>query len=283
MTGHRVGLQSKGVTLATEQVSFIYPDGTQALEDVSVSINAGERVAIIGQNGSGKSTLVRHFNGLLRPTDGRVLVGSRDVAGRHVADLAREVGVSFQNPDRQIFAARVRAEVSFGARNVGLRGAELEEALEAALESVGLLARADANPYDLGFSERKLLALASILAMRTPAVILDEPTTGQDRHGVDRVIKIVRSLSAEGRTVVAVSHDMNFVAEAFQRVIVMREGIVVLDGPVGKAFDETNWSVLRSTHLEPPFAATLGARAGLGSTPTDDSFVAALAASRPRL
>ena len=282
MTDHPVGPQSSGVALVTEQVSFSYPDGTQALEDVSMSIDAGERVAIIGQNGSGKSTLVRHFNGLLRPTAGRVLVGGRDVAGRHVADLARDVGISFQNPDRQIFAARVRAEVGFGARNVGLRGADLEQALETALDWVGLLARANSNPYDLGFSERKLLALASILAMRTPAIILDEPTTGQDRHGVDRVISIVRSLSAEGRTVIAVSHDMRFVAEAFQRVIVMLDRTVVLDGPVGEAFDETNWGVLRSTNLDAPFAATLGARAGLGSTPTDDSFVAALAASRSR-
>ena len=282
MTGPPVGLLSTGVAIATEGVSFTYPDGTQALKDVSVSINAGERVAIIGQNGSGKSTLVRHFNGLLRPTDGRVLVDGRDVAKRHVASLAREVGISFQNPDRQIFAARVRAEVGFGARNVGLRGDDLDHAVEAALEWVGLLARADSNPYDLGFSERKLLALASILAMRTPAVILDEPTTGQDLYGVGRVIRIVRSLSAEHRTVVAVSHDMSFVAEAFQRVIVMRDGCVVLDGPAEDVFDEASWPVLESTYLEPPFAATLGARAGLGSTPTNDSFVAALAASRSR-
>ena len=280
MSGGSVDRQ--GVALATEGLGFSYPDGTRALTDVFVSIRPGERVAIVGQNGSGKSTLVRQFNGLLRPTDGRVLVGGHDVARRHVADLAREVGISFQNPDRQIFAARVRAEVGFGARNVGLRGNDLDRAVEAALDSVGLLAEAESNPYDLGFSQRKLLALASILAMRTPALILDEPTTGQDRHGVERVVAIVRSVSTVQRTVVAISHDMNFVAEAFERVIVMRAGRVVLDAPILEAFDQASWPVLESTYLEPPFAARLGARGGLGSTPTNDSFVAALAASRPR-
>lgn len=272
----------RGVALAAEGLGFTYPDGTRALSDVSVSIRAGERVAVVGQNGSGKSTLVRHFNGLLRPTGGRVLIDGRDISGRHVADLARDVGLSFQNPDRQIFSARVRAEVGFGARNIGLRGAHLNEAVVRALELVGLENHAETNPYDLGFSERKLLALASILAMRTPAVILDEPTTGQDRHGVQRVIQIVRSLAAEGRTVVGISHDMSFVAEAFERVIVMLDGRAVLDAPVDAVFEEANWPVLESTYLEPPLAAQLGAHARLGSTPTEKSFVAALAAFRQR-
>src|SRR5439155_16611108 len=135
-------------------------------------------------NASGKSTLVRQLNGLLAPTEGRVLVEGRDTRGRHVAELARTVGLAFQNPDRQIFAGRVRREVEFGPRNVGLRGAELEAAVSAALEQVGLADQAEANPYALGFSRRKLLAIASVLAMRTPVVVLDEPTTGQDARGM---------------------------------------------------------------------------------------------------
>ncbi len=269
-----------GVALAIENVSFAYPDGTRALEGVSLSIAAGERVAIVGQNGSGKSTLVRHFNGLLRPTEGRVLVNGKDTARRHVAQLARDVAISFQNPDRQIFSARVRAEVGFGARNLGLRGEALDNAVAESLQSVGLEAHADSNPYDLGFSERKLLALASILAMGTPAIVLDEPTTGQDRRGIERVVGIVRALSAHGRTVVAISHDMGFVAQAFERIIVMRDGRVVLDAPVHEAFAEPSWEVLRSTYLEPPLAARAGAAAGLGSTPTEESFVEALARRR---
>ncbi len=269
-----------GLELAVERLGFTYPDGTRALTDVSLAIPAGQRVAIIGQNGSGKSTLVRHFNGLLRATEGRVLVGGEEVGRRHVAELARLVGISFQNPDRQIFAARAAAEVGFGARNVGVRGAELDERVSAALAQVGLTEQANTNPYDLGFSQRKLLAVASILAMGTPAVILDEPTTGQDEPGIERVMALVARLGDDGRTVIAVSHDMRFVAESFERVLVMRDGRLVLDGPTAQVFEEGNWPTLASTYLEAPLPARLGARLGLGATPTDAAFVTALAHQR---
>lgn len=269
---------TSGVALATEDLSFTYPDGTRALAGVSLQIPAGSRMAIVGQNGSGKSTLVRHFNGLLRATAGQVLVDGKPVGRRHVADLARIVGISFQNPDRQIFAGGVRAEVAFGARNIGLGGSALDEKVNAALKTVGLSGQADANPYDLGLSERKLLAMASILAMGTPAIVLDEPTTGQDAKGVQRVAEIVEQLGREGRTVVAISHDMRFVAETFERVAVLREGRLILDGTVNEAFAQENWPILESTYLEPPFPARLGARLGVGSTPTTAAFVDALVA-----
>lgn len=269
---------TRGIDLATKDLSFSYPDGTRALANVSLEIPAGSRVAIVGQNGSGKSTLVRHFNGLLRASNGEVLVDGEPVGRRHVALLARLVGISFQNPDRQIFSGRVRAEVAFGPSNVGLRGAARDEQVNSALDSVGLGTRADANPYDLGFSERKLLALASILAMGTPAIVLDEPTTGQDANGVQRVKEIVGQLGREGRTVVAISHDMSFVAETFDRVIVLLDGRLVLEGTVDEVFGRDNWPILESTYLEPPLSARLGARLGLGSTPTNAAFVEALVA-----
>jgi energy-coupling factor transport system ATP-binding protein len=259
-----------------EAVSFVYPDGTQALADVNLRIAPGEIVAIVGQNGSGKSTLVRHLNGLLRPTSGRVLLDGSDIRSAHVARLAATVGLAFQNPDRQLFAGRVSAEVAFGPRNRGIRGVALEERVEMALEAVGLAGLASANPYDLGYSRRKLLALASVLAMRTPILLLDEPTTGQDARGVARVRDVVAEAGAGGRTVIAISHDMRFVAECFPRVVVMRAGRVVLDGPAGEVFGEAAWPELRATYLEPPLSALAGARLGLGSTPTDEALVAAL-------
>jgi energy-coupling factor transport system ATP-binding protein len=263
--------------ISLDAVHFTYPDGTVALDGVSLEIAAGERVAIVGQNGSGKSTLVRQLNGLLRPTAGRVLLDGREAADRHVAELAAIVGLAFQNPDRQIFASSVRREVGFGARNVGRRGAALDAAVAAALEAVGLADAADANPYDLGYSRRKLLAIASILAMETPIVVLDEPTTGQDARGVARVARIVNQLAVAGRTVLAISHDMRFVASSFTRVVVMRAGRVVLDGTPGDVFGERNWDTLASTYLEPPLAARVGASLGLGSTPTEEALVDALA------
>lgn len=263
--------------IEVEGLVHVYPDGTRAIDGLDLSIAAGERIAIVGQNGSGKSTFVRHFNGLLRPTSGRVLVDGSDAGGRRVADLARTVGLAFQDPDRQIFAGTVRSEVAFGPRNVGLRGAELEAAVDRALTAAGLERDAATKPYDLGFSRRKLLALASILAMGTPIVVLDEPTTGQDARGMDRVQRIVADLSAAGRTVIAVSHDMRFVAESFERVIVMRDGRIVLDGTPAAAFAEEAWPTLASTYLEPPLPARIGARLGLGATPTEARLVEALA------
>ena len=264
--------------ITVERLVHVYPDGTRAVDGLNLTIASGDRLAIIGQNGSGKSTLVRHFNGLLRPTEGRVLVDGSDSTGRRVADLARTVGLAFQDPDRQIFAGNVRSEVAFGPRNSGLRGVDLEQAVDRALALAGLEADGATNPYDLGYSRRKLLALASVIAMGTPTLVLDEPTTGQDARGIDRVQGIVADLSAAGRTVIAVSHDMRFVAESFERVVVMRAGQIVLDGTPAEVFAEAAWPTLATTYLEPPLAARVGARLGLGATPTEAALVGALVA-----
>ena len=257
-------------------LGHVYPSGVRALDGVSLTIPAGERTALIGQNGSGKTTLVRHWNGILRPTDGRVLLDGADAAGRTVAQLARIVGLVYQNPDRQIFASSVRSEVAFGPRNVGLSGAALRTAVDEALAATGLHDEAATNPYDLGSSRRKLLALASVLAMGTPVLVLDEPTTGQDERGVAIVSQVIDAVAAAGRTVVVISHDMGFVAERFERVVAMRLGRVVLDGAPAEVFARDAWATLHSTFVEPPLAAIVGDRLGLGSTPTDDALVAAL-------
>ncbi|MGZ8438849.1 MAG: energy-coupling factor ABC transporter ATP-binding protein [Candidatus Limnocylindrales bacterium] len=262
--------------LETTGLVHVYPGGTRAVDGVDLVIRRGERVAIIGQNGSGKTTLVRHFNGLLRPTEGRVLVDGVDAASRRVAALAASVGLAFQDPDRQIFAGRVRSEVAFGPRNLGLSGADLDRAIDDALVATGLEGEASTNPYDLGYSRRKLLALASVLAMNTPIVVLDEPTTGQDARGVARIQRVVAGLSEAGRTVIAISHDMRFVAETFDRVVVMGSGRILLDGTPAAVFAESAWPTLASTYLEPPLAARVGARLGIGSTPTEAGLVETL-------
>lgn len=217
--------------ISCEGLVFDYPDGTRALHGLDLRVEAGERVAITGRNGSGKSTLVRHWNGLLRPSAGRVLVDGLPTSGRRVAQLARTVGMTFQDPDRQLFAATCGREVAFGARNVGLRGAELDEAVDGALSAVGLEEKAGANPYDLGPSRRRLLALASVVAMRTPVVVLDEPTMGLDAREIAMVESVIAQLAAAGRTVATISHDARFVATSFQRVVRLDAGRVVADGP----------------------------------------------------
>ena len=264
--------------LNLEGLVYVYREGgVRAVDGVDLRIAAGERLAIIGQNGSGKSTLVRHLNGLLRPTDGRVLVDGVDATRMTVAQLAHEVGLVFQDPDRQIFAGSVLAEVEYGPRNLGLRGRELRSAVETALAAVGLEPEARTNPYDLGASRRKLLALASVLAMETAVLVLDEPTTGQDERGVERVRAVISDAHTAGRTVIAISHDMRFVAEGFERIVVMRAGRIVLDGSPEQVFRQDSWSTLESTFLEPSLPAVIGERLGLGSTPTDASLIQALA------
>jgi energy-coupling factor transport system ATP-binding protein len=265
--------------LAVDDLVHVYPDGgVRALDGINLRIDPGERVALVGQNGSGKTTLVRHLNGLLRPTSGTVRLDGTDAAGLTVAQLARRVGLVFQDPDRQIFSGSVRGEVDFGARNVGLRDGARHAAVAEALRATGLEGEAATNPYDLGGARRKLLALASVLAMETPVLVLDEPTTGQDAAGVERVHEIVESVAAAGRTVIAISHDMRFVADAFERVVVMRAGRVILDGTPAAVFAPDAWERLGSTYLEPPFAAVVGDRLGLEATPTDAALVAALRA-----
>ena len=270
-------------SVALEGLVHVYAAGEfRALDGIDLSIGRGERVALVGQNGSGKSTLIRHLNGLLRPTSGRVLIDGTDAANKTVAALAHHVAVCFQDPDRQIFAGSVRGEVAFGPRNLGISGAAQRDAIDGALGSVGLTAEADTNPYDLGYSRRKLLTVASVLAMHTPVVVLDEPTTGQDARGVARIAAIVQMLGQAGRTVIAVSHDMRFVAEGFDRVVVMRAGRIVMDGSAVDVFGRGSWDTLASTFLEPTFAARVGERVGLGSTPTDAALVAAVAGQGDR-
>jgi energy-coupling factor transport system ATP-binding protein len=258
-------------------LGFRYPDGVVALDGVNLRIGSGDRVAIVGQNGSGKSTLIRHLNGLLRPTSGSLLLDESDAARMRVAHLAATVGVAFQNPDRQIFSGSVEAEVAFGPRNLGWPAAEVRRAVREALELTGLAGEEARNPYDLGYGRRKLLAIASVLAMRTPVLVLDEPTTGQDADGTARLTSIIERVSADGRTVIAVTHDMELVAEAFERVVVLREGRIILDGPPSDAFAPGNARLLASTNLEPPLAARVAGRLGVIGAVTIGAVVEALA------
>ena len=259
---------------------YVYPGGVTALAGIDLVVPAGESVALIGQNGSGKSTLVRHLNGLLRPTQGAVLIAGQPIGSQPVSSLARRVGLAFQNPDLQIFEARVVDEVSVGPRRCGFEPDEIREAVDAAMAVTGLTGLETGNPFNLGYSQRKLVAIASILAMRTPIVVLDEPTTGQDAAGVDRIAAIVQHIRAEGRTVVGISHDLRFVADNFDRVIVLRAGRIIAAGTPHTVFGRSSWTTLASTHLEPPGAARVGEDLALGSTPTDASLRERLRASR---
>jgi energy-coupling factor transporter ATP-binding protein EcfA2 len=216
--------------IVLEGVTHRYPTGVMALEAVDLTIRGGETVAIMGRNGSGKTTLVRHLDGLLRPTSGRVRLGGEDVARRSVAQLAGTVALGFQDPDRQIFARSVRAEVELGPRQLRREPRVRDTAVERALDAVGLADEAASHPADLPEGSRRLLALASLLAMECPILVLDEPTAGLDDAGAHIVERIVAAERALGHTVIAVSHDDRFVARSFERVVRLDGGRIVDDG-----------------------------------------------------
>jgi len=265
------------VHVAFEDLVHRYPSGIEAVRGVSLSIEPGEAVAILGQNGSGKTTLVKHLNGLLRPASGRVLIDGRPTADRSIADLAATIGFVFQNPDEQLFERSVEREVAFGPRNLKVQQAEIAGRVTKSLEAVGLADQGTTNPYDLDLSRRKLVALAGILAMDPAVLVLDEPTTGQDAEGVARVGAVVEAMRAAGRSVVAITHDMEFAASRFGRIVVMRDGVVVADGPPATVFAPANEDLLASTGLTPPPAARIAARLGLSVVPLDaDELLAAI-------
>ena len=250
------------------------------MRGVSISIEPGERVAIVGQNGSGKTTLVKHLVGLLRPASGSVKVGGGDIADEPIHRLAGRIGFVFQDPDDQLFSRTVERELRFGPGNLGLADATIALLVDQALEAIGLTAERGSNPYDLDVSGRKLVALGSILAMDPAVLVLDEPTTGQDGPGVALVGSIVDAYGAAGRTVIAITHDMEFAAAHFGRVVVMRAGEIVADGSPGDVFAPANHKLLETTGLLAPVTARLAARLGLRVAPL--TVEALLAAARPR-
>lgn len=232
-----------------------------ALAGVSLEIREGESIGIIGQNGSGKTTFVKHLNGLLRPTQGRVLVDGQDTRKTRVSQLARTVGYVFQNPDHQIFAGKVWDEVSFGPKNLRLPAAELEQTVREALETMGLTELADRHPYTLSRGQRQRLAIAAVLSMRSRVLMLDEPMGGQDRAQVGRLLRTMANLRTNGHTTIMVSHDLEIIAASCARAIVFRGGRVILDGPVREVFARTE--ELAQTFLKAPQVARFSLARGL--------------------
>jgi cobalt transport protein ATP-binding subunit len=248
-------------------VGFRYASGAaEVLRSVDLRIEQGEFVALIGQNGAGKTTLAKHFNGLLKPTSGRVRVMGRDTRGAPVADMAREVGYVYQNPDHQIFAQHVRAEAAFGPRNLGLSPAEVERRVNEALTLVGLDSQADDFAFSLGRGQRQKLAVASVLAMEPRILVVDEPTTGLDQAGARGILDLLSQWNEQGRTIIAITHDMSLVAERVPRTIVVNDGRILADGPTRQVL--SNAPLLREAFLRPPQVTRIAQRlADLGIRP----------------
>jgi energy-coupling factor transport system ATP-binding protein len=248
------------MNIEINDLHFTYPTGLEALRGISLTIDSGEQVAIVGQNGAGKTTLVKHLNGLLQPTSGLVRVGDWDTKEHSVAKLAKRVGYVFQNPDEQLFSKNVGTEVAFGPKNLGFNGDQVQASVNDALALTELSDKTETNPYDLSPTWRKMVALASIISMDTDIVIFDEPTTGQDAMNVARIANVIKALRERGKTVITITHDIDFCAENFERVIAMSQGQILLDGKANDVLGQED--VLATTYVDPPQLTRLGKRLG---------------------
>ena len=231
-----------------EKVSASYDGELPILRDVNFRIPNGDFVAFVGTNGAGKSTTMRLVNGLLKPSSGQVLIDGAPTTQLRTSQLAAKVGFLFQNPDRQICCSTVREELLFGFRAQGRADAEAQAKVDAMIERFGF--DGDAEPFLLNRGTRQLLALASIIVMEPPVVVLDEPTTGLDFRECAKVMDVIAELNARGTTVVMVCHDMEVVADYAKRVIAMTAGQVVADGETFAVLRDRD--VLARTHLLPP-------------------------------
>ena len=262
------------MSIRLERVSYTYQVGAsravEALKDVSLEIEAGEFVGLIGPTGSGKSTLVQHFNGLLLPTEGKVFVDGVDLTkpDTELRGIRQKVGMVFQYPEHQLFGETVYEDVGFGPRNGGLSEEEIEERVRESLAYVGLDygALRDRSPFELSGGQKRRVAIAGVLAMRPSVLILDEPTAGLDPKGRDEILDRVKALQEErGVTVVLVSHSMEDVARLVERIIVMEKGRVALDGTPTEVFRQAEQ--LKSMGLGVPLDRSHAgaAEAGYGS------------------
>lgn len=240
----------KGIVVQVDDLCYRYGKNT-VLNNISFNINAGEFVAIIGENGAGKTTLVKHFNSLLKPDSGKVLVGGNDTSKSRVSQMADKVGFVFQNPDHQIFSETVEKELAFGLKNLKMPAAEIDMRVREALKAVGLEKCRQSYPFALSKGERQRVALASVLAMHSEIIVLDEPTTGQDYRESMQIMQILRQLNENGHTIIFITHNMSLVAEFAQRVIVLCQGKIIMDGPVKKVFARPEILACASLELPP--------------------------------
>lgn len=256
-----------------QHLSHTYKGDVKALKDVSLEINQGEMVAIIGQNGSGKTTLAKHFNGLLEPTDGEILVNGKPTRDQGIFKLGQSVGYVFQNPDHQIFSEKVFDEVAFSPRLRNFSEEEIKQRVAEALQAVDLEGQEEEDPFTLTKSGRQRVAVASVLASNPDVLILDEPTTGLDYSEQRSMMNMVRRLNENGSTIIFITHHMWVVAEYAKRAFVMKDGDIILEGTTREVFSQGE--ILRDAFLRPPHFVEFSHRLGYTFL-TPDEMVACI-------
>lgn len=245
------------IQLSTENLSFTYPDGTQALKNINIEIEKGEKVAIIGPNGAGKSTLFSHFNGLTEPTSGCVKIEGKAISFEkdELLKVRQKVGIVFQDPNDQLFAPTVKEDIAFGPMNLGLSYGEVEKRVEDALKMVGMENYEDKTPHHLSGGQQKRIAIAGIMAMKPEIMILDEPTAGLDPDGVEKVLNIMNQLNKEGMTLIISSHDIDMISKYADKIFILYNGEIIESGNKNKIFSDME--LLKKAHLRTPITTEI--------------------------
>ncbi|WP_188397703.1 energy-coupling factor ABC transporter ATP-binding protein [Sporomusa sp. GT1] len=231
-----------------KDVTYTYPDQTQALRGLSVRITHGESVAIVGANGSGKTTLLSHLIGVLFPASGSINIGGYPVTKQTLPHIRRSVGMVFQNSDDQLFMPTVYDDVAFGPLNLKLPPDEVASRVTTALNTVGALHLKDRPPYRLSGGQKQSVAIAAVLAMQPSILVMDEPTAGLDPLARRQLINLLRTFE---HTKIIATHDLDLVLDLCTRTIVISAGTVLADGPTLDIFN--NRELLGQAHLEKPF------------------------------
>lgn len=248
-------------SIELKDVTFEYPNGFSAVENVSINVNKGEKVAIIGQNGAGKTTTVKMMNGLLRPKTGEVLVDGINIKDKTTASVSKKVGYVFQNPGDQLFNSTVYNEISYTLRHEKMSEEEIKKRVSYAAKLCHIEDKLSANPYDLPFSIRKFVTIAIVIANDCDTIILDEPTAGQDLFGIEWLKEIIDELHSKNKTIITITHDMDFVIDNFERVIVMAHKNVIGDGLVSDIF--WDFETINDAAIKQPLIAEVTNKLGI--------------------
>ena len=239
--------------IIVKNLHHTYPGEIHALKGVSLNIENGEFVVIMGENGAGKTTLVKHLNRLLNPTKGKVFIDNEDLAKHSVASISRKIGFVFQNPNNQLFCRSVEEEIEFGLKNFGFKNKEIKKIVEIVLKKMDIYKFKKSSPFELSEGERKKIAIACAISWNPSILILDEPTIAQDYEQKLILQKIIKQLLKERKTIITVTHDIEFVAELKPRIILMSNGLIIGDGPAEKIL--TNKKLIKKSSLIMPCMA----------------------------
>ncbi len=243
--------------IETKNISYIYPDGTKALENVDFKAKKGKIVALLGPNGAGKSTLFLHFNGILRPSTGSITIDDETLSydKKELLKVRQKVGIVFQNPDDQLFAPTVMEDVAFGPMNIGLSSEEVEKRVKESLNKVGMDGFENKAPHHLSGGQKKRVAIAGILAMQPEIMVLDEPTSGLDPKGASQIMHLLYDLNKEGMTIVISTHDVDLVPLYAYNVYIISEGEIIKEGSPPEVFEDVK--TIREANLRLPRIAHL--------------------------